>query len=344
VLDVLTTKNFTLTNITTNTKLIDKSTNLASDFEQPIIDGFRMTFFNEEKVQIDPAKAKWSSSDIYAFQFSPVQFLTVKGVQKPSDYQVIFGEVGLSTSKDTSISFFKLPSKSVNFKIVNLAEGGKSVQFAFAEVHGTDGKFSIDPNNANLTDVIMFLEPNTKGKLIYTWQLILNLQPPNGRNPQAGDTLNLYLRKPFLSSDLYRFKMKTETLSNDLAKDQLSRIRVVPNPYIAAETWEPFNTFSSGRGPREIHFINLPPQCTIRIFNVSGELIAKLEHDSGQNNAVEITGLERLTDGVDSGLNNGTAIWNLLSKDNLEISYGIYLYHVAAPNIGETTGRFAIIK
>jgi hypothetical protein len=138
--------------------------------------------------------------------------------------------------------------------------------------------------------------------------------------------------------------MRTETLSNELAKDQLSQIRVVPNPYIAAESWEPYNTYSSGRGPREIHFINLPPKCTIRIFNVSGELVAKIERDSGQNNNADISGLERLTDGIDSGLNNGTAIWNLLSKDNLEISYGIYLYHISAPDIGEKTGTLAIIK
>ncbi len=344
VLDVLTTKNFTLTNLTTGNVLIDKSRNLASDFEQPIIDGFRLTFYNEERVRIDPDKAKWSSPDIFSFQFSPVQFLTIKGIQNPADYQIVFGEVGVATSKDTSISFVKLPAKAVNFQVFNLSEGRKPVQFAFAEVHGNDGKFSIDPKNSNLTDVIMFLEPNSKGKLVYTWQLILNLQPQNGRNPEAGDVLDLYLKKPFLSSDVYRFKMRSEALSKDLARDQLDRIRVVPNPYIAAESWEPFNTYSSGRGPREIHFINLPPQCTIRIFNVSGELIAKLEHNSGVNNATEINGLDRLTDGSDSGLNNGTAIWNLLSKDNLEIAYGVYLYHVSAPGIGEKTGTFAIIK
>ena len=344
VLDVLTTKNFTLTNLTIDSVMIEKSTQLDAEDELPIIDGFRLTFYNEEKVKVDPDRAKWSSDDIFEFQFSPVQFLTIKGVQNPNDYQIIFGDVGLSTSKDTSISFYKMPSKDVNFKIINLSEGGKPVEFAFAEIHGTDGEFSIDPSDANFTDVIMFLEPNDKGKLVYTWQLILNLQPPNGRNPQAGDTLDLYLRKPFLSRDVYRFKMKKENLSEELAKDQLSQIRVVPNPYIAAESWEPFNTYSSGRGSREIHFINLPPKCTIHIFNVSGELIDKIEHDSGFNNLMEINGAERLTDGVDSGLNNGTAIWDLLSKDNLEISYGVYLYHVEAPGIGQKTGTFAIIK
>jgi hypothetical protein len=40
----------------------------------------------------------------------------------------------------------------------------------------------------------------------------------------------------------------------------------------------------------------------------------------------------------------GTYIWNMLTKDNLEISYGIYLYHVEAPGIGEKVGKFAVIK
>jgi hypothetical protein len=41
---------------------------------------------------------------------------------------------------------------------------------------------------------------------------------------------------------------------------------------------------------------------------------------------------------------NGSESWNLLSRDNLDISYGVYLYHVDAPGIGETTGKFAVVK
>ena len=344
VIDEFTTKNFTLTDVTVDSVIIEKSTEFDTETEQPITDGFRLHFYNEEKVLVDPEKAKWSDDNIYEFQFSPVQFLTIKGVQNPADYKVIFGETGLSTSKDTSISFFKMPSQDVNFKIINMSDGDRPVEFAFAELHGTDGQFTIDPNDANTTDVMMFLEPDDKEQLTYTWQLIMNLQPPNGRNPQAGDTLMLYLRKPFLSRDIYKFKMKKENISKEMAKDQLKQIRVVPNPYIAAESWEPFNTYSSGRGSREIHFINLPSECTIRIFNVSGELIDKIEHNSGQISPLEITGLERLSDGADNGFNNGTAVWDLLSKDNLEISYGVYLYHVDAPGIGQKTGTFAVIK
>jgi len=46
----------------------------------------------------------------------------------------------------------------------------------------------------------------------------------------------------------------------------------------------------------------------------------------------------------DSGVNNGTAIWDMLSKDNLEISYGVYVYHIDAPGVGTKSGTFAVIK
>jgi hypothetical protein len=132
------------------------------------------------------------------------------------------------------------------------------------------------------------------------------------------------LNKPFLSYDTYTIKLKSSSILVDRARNDLNNIRVVPNPYIAAETWEPRNTFTSGRGPREIHFINLPSQCTIRIFNVSGALIKKIEHNTTYE--------------------NGTEIWDVLSDEKFEIAYGIYVYHIDAPGIGQKTGTFAIIK
>jgi hypothetical protein len=118
--------------------------------------------------------------------------------------------------------------------------------------------------------------------------------------------------------------MKEMNVSTPIAKTDLDKIRVVPNPYVAAAKWEPRNTFTSGRGPREIHFIHLPSACTIRIFNVSGALVKKIEHQSS--------------------LIDGTEIWNVLSDENFEIAYGIYVYHIDAPGIGQKTGTFAIIK
>ncbi|MDZ7339174.1 MAG: hypothetical protein ONB30_11595, partial [candidate division KSB1 bacterium] len=62
----------------------------------------------------------------------------------------------------------------------------------------------------------------------------------------------------------------------------------------------------------------------IRIYTVRGDLVDTIYHDSPAS--------------------YGAATWDLVSKDGQDIAYGIYLYHIEAPGIGSTTGRFAVIK
>jgi hypothetical protein len=325
-LDTLTTKSFTLTDATTGEVKIKESTQIKRGDETPLVDGFRLLFFNESRVQVNEPLSGWNHPEVFVYRFAPTSFLTFVGEQRPNDYAIIFGEVGTATSKDTTISSgttsVRLPSKVVNFKVVNL-NTGEPVAFAFAEIDGNDGRYTVNPTNANRTDIMYFLEPNAAGQLLYTWQNTI-VPRVNGRNPQAGDTLEVYLRKPFLEPDLFRFTMRGESLERDLAKSSLDQIRVVPNPYVAAERWEPHNPYNTGRGPRELHFINLPQRCTIRIFDVNGVLVDTIEQNST--------------------LDSGTAIWDMLSKDGLSISYGIYLFHIDAPDIGQKTGTFAVIK
>ena len=95
------------------------------------------------------------------------------------------------------------------------------------------------------------------------------------------------------------------------------------NPYTGAASWEPLSN-SVGRGERRIFFIHLPNECTIRIYSMSGKLVQTIEHNST--------------------ISDGQEAWNLVSKDGMDIAYGIYVYHVDAPRIGEKIGRFAIIK
>jgi hypothetical protein len=118
--------------------------------------------------------------------------------------------------------------------------------------------------------------------------------------------------------------MRGESMDSSAAKASLAKIRVVPNPYIVANSWEPTNPYADGRGERQLHFTHLPPVCTIRIYDVCGQLVVTLNHDTG--------------------LNDGTEIWNLLSKDQLDISHGVYVYHVDAGSLGSKIGKFAVIK
>ncbi len=318
--DVVRTVSFSLQNLTENHFLLKDDRRLSSSDEISLTEGFRMNLNNVQELSLNNTLTRWNNPDVYSFDFSTVSIRLTQGVQNPCDYLLVVGDVGLATSKDTTVSGRRFPAKAVNFKVVNLTQT-KDIEFVFGENDGTDGKLSINPANGDV-DVIYFLELDQTGKKTFTWQVLLNLK--GTRNPRAGDTLSIVLNKPFLSPDVYHFTVQSSTVSTEKAKNDLGRIRVVPNPYVAAETWEPRNTFTSGRGPREIHFINLPSRCTIRIFNVAGALIRKIEHDSA--------------------LEDGTEIWDVLSDEKFEISYGIYVYHVEAQGIGEKTGTFAIIK
>ena len=110
-----------------------------------------------------------------------------------------------------------------------------------------------------------------------------------------------------------------------LAKSDLDKIRVVPNPYVVTNEFEPINYYDQGRGDRAIHFVNLPTQCTIRIYTVSGQLIDVIEHDT------DIYG-------------RGEVVWDMMSKENMDIGFGVYVYHVDAGKLGKKMGKFAIIK
>jgi hypothetical protein len=46
----------------------------------------------------------------------------------------------------------------------------------------------------------------------------------------------------------------------------------------------------------------------------------------------------------DNSVHDGMAPWDLRSKDGQDIAYGVYIYHVQAPGVGEKIGKFAVIK
>jgi len=72
-------------------------------------------------------------------------------------------------------------------------------------------------------------------------------------------------------------------------------------------------------------FTHIPAQCTIRIFTVSGNLVDRID--------------------VSNPAEDGTAFWDLLSNEGLEVAAGMYIYHVKATQTGDTRiGKFAIVK
>lgn len=324
--DTLTTKNFTLVDSTSGDVLIYRSTDLATDYEQPLTDGFRLKFFNEDRVSINTQTSGWTDSTMVDFVFEKLAAGTVQGERRPNDYQIIFDDnVGFGTSSQIDLGGNIFPATDVNFQVKNLSTD-QFINFGFIELDETDGAGKLSVQGAR-RDRIVFLEENAEGNEVFTWWFYFpsgSEVNPNFRVPAGGDTAYVYLNKPFLAADKFEFVAKQPSVDEDQAKVDMDKIKVVPNPYVATARWEPKNPFTSGRGPRELHFTHLPAKCTIRIFTVSGELVQTIHHDEA--------------------LNDGTADWDMLSKDNLQISYGVYVYHVEAPGIGEKIGKFAVIK
>lgn len=103
----------------------------------------------------------------------------------------------------------------------------------------------------------------------------------------------------------------------------MGKIRVVPNPYVISAGWERerLGNIPEGEPIRELSFTNLPPECTIKIFSLDGDLIKTLHH----------------TDGT------GTEYWDIRSDYNQMAATGIYFYYVKWSG-GEHTDKLAIIR
>jgi len=328
--DTFKTKNFTLADITDQSAidtLIDRSPALEDTSEQPITNGFQLLMSNEKFFGLNPELSGWNNTGVMGYTFQQYKSGFYVGAQRPADYQIVFFDmVGVDTSLEIPGSGTTVwPAVPVNFKVFNTSENRQiDVGLWDVDTSGGPGLFGARKQGFLLKqDQIVFLEKDANDSLVFTWSFKAvydSLLP----RPASGDTVTLILAKLFRSSDIFEFTTVAQRVDADLARSELNDIKVVPNPYVAAASWEEQNPFTSGRGPRSIHFTHLPARCIIRIFTVSGELVATIEHDND--------------------VLNGSAEWNLLTRDNLVVSYGVYIYHVDAFELGEKVGKFAIIK
>jgi hypothetical protein len=305
---------------------------LVSDFKMdsllntlPIIDGFELSLRNETALSIDTSRTKWNHTNIYAPNVAWYSYRTETERPISRDMNIVFGDSAavLDSARSCVRQGKVLPPMTVNFSILD-AVTGERVPFGFYSNDGKDGQFS---RSKTKTDEILIMNRVLGDTLGASLVVKLNTSADDSvrHKPGVSDTLRIRLIKPFLSQDVFEFTMRAAVIDSAAIQSSLANIKVVPNPYVVANSWEPQNPYSSGRGPRELHFTHLPPKCTIKIFNVRGHLVATLEHDTPSNE-------------------DGTEIWDMLSKDKMDIAYGLYVYHVDAGKLGRHVGKFAVIK
>ncbi len=303
---------------------VNRSTMLNNEDKNPVFDGVRV-YVQNQTLAIDPSTSGWVSvnnTNLGALVAVPV---ALNPPSNPSftpqavDWEIRWGRTDtLPNGKwayplDTLINNLGRKVVQVPFKIYNMTN---SLQFrGFVNNALTDSIWRVD------REIVILSSANP----IKTYMSVTFSAPPAGTPivyPAEGNIFSAKTSKPFAVGDQYIFSTTGMKYEATQAADALANIYVVPNPYVATSTLEQPGRSSSLRGDQRLQFRNLPPECTIRIYTVVGELV-----DTIYKNDV-----------------TSAAEWDLLTYEGQRLAYGIYIYHVDVPGAGSKIGRFAVIK
>lgn len=315
--------------------LIPSSTFLDGSDNNPYVDGMRVRVANDPLAPDQAGSMFINSNSNYD---GIVNRYSNQGVEVPYDYYIVL--------TDTVAAYSLNGNKPSKFYVVNVTDSVES-PFIFNDADQdsaiSDGDV-VSPityvnNRPRGTWQVRFIAPrdsivskdsldaqgypvkNKEGEVV---KVPIDTVFVDKIAPVAGDIFLISTMKPFSRKDTFSFTTNKAYVETARASSELDRIAVVPNPYVGASEFEIKPNLQSGRGSRLLHFIHLPAQCTIRIYTLAGELVQVLEHDSP--------------------FEDGSESWNLLSKNQMDIAYGIYIFHIDAPGIGEHIGKFAVIK
>jgi hypothetical protein len=281
------------------------------DLSTRILDGMNFSIYTPPKPA--PLTMGWTKGKTNLLANVDL-VVSQRSVPVPEDVEIRVSRPGVDTS---FVQFAFEQGTPVNFEVFGTTTDTQ-YDFIFEENGTPDGNLSDG-------DVITMVFNKSGFRFNLGWRFTFSA--PSGVSqslPVSGDVFTLEVSKPYSSLDEVSFATRKSFFDPLQARSELDDVYVVPDPYVVSASWEKPLFNATGRGERRVDFVNLPPKCTIRIFNVAGKLVRVLEHDSPEK--------------------DGSESWDLISKDGLTVAYGVYLFHVDAPGIGETVGKFALIK
>jgi len=285
----------------------DLNPNIRDNY-RPIFDGLQVVFDN-----VEAARAKdveWVSGQKY-IEASPRSSLIYPFA---CDYAIVFGEE--DEVLDTAYLNLPIPANElpVPFTVINL-QRNSSIPLIFR---------SPEDSALNYNDEIVFYEENVPGSsrpreitwiMNFAWDTLLVAADAYPFVP--GDTLYFYTEKPFHNGDEFTFSAADYREDVPLTEGDLEAIKVVPNPYMVSAQWE------QSQYRKKLLFTNLPSECTITIFTLTGEYVNRVVHDN---------------------LYDDSEAWDLTTINRQEVAPGLYVYTVELPDGRKHVGKFAIIR
>ena len=121
-------------------------------------------------------------------------------------------------------------------------------------------------------------------------------------------------------------------------------VTVFPNPYRVEARWD------QGQLVRDhyLWFANLPPQCTIRIYTLSGDLVFSTEFNGANYHGQGTRGVynpQRDIGVAPPTLSGASYAWDMVSRQGQAVATGLYIYSVEDHATGKrTVGKFLIVK
>ena len=292
----------------------------SSDTE--VFDGVRILFDNDWDIEItdsfsglsDISNTDISVTDTPDCCAANDEACCIRSKPYPAEYVISFDEGSYPILRSGLPDAIE-GAQMTNFKIYD-SQNNRSVPYIFLEQDGYEN-YTLDAG-----DIIYLYDKLDENTYQLSWTLSFF---DFSFTYELDETLTISTSKPFNSSDIFYFETSEPFINNDLAPSELSEIRVVPNPYIAATKFEsPLPPgVTSGRGERKVEFQNLPSDASIKIFTSRGQHIKTLNHSGN--------------------IHSGTISWDLKTKESLDIAYGIYFY-VVESDFGSKKGKIAIIK
>ena len=259
----------------------------------------------------------------------------VEGVKMPWKYNIVFTDddsayVGISRSgtvrdeNGSSIGSDKITEPAINFYVQNTSFIDTSTgQYGLMDVvvHDVNSNDTFD-----LFEDRIFVGAPTGSRWRATAFIIDFQLATESSYPAPGSVYQVDWKRPFHESDTIRFSVTADdNLDKSVIASDMDNIKVVPNPYVMTNMMESAvaNPFLNQR--RRLMFTHVPSDCIIKIFTVSGVMVDEIL--------------------VSNEPENGIIHWDMLTRENLEIAAGMYIYHIEAHETGDQkTGKFAVIK
>ncbi|MBU0476051.1 MAG: hypothetical protein KKF62_18040 [Bacteroidetes bacterium] len=340
---------------------VKNSTLIDSSDANPVFDGMRL-FVSNQELNLSTKRSVWADNvntnivDKVLFSKSNADYVGTPHVQYRADWEVRWLDLADTAADGSYIggdSVLAVPSMkfaSTPFNIINITEVDSNGSFV-------KGNYMIDESKTPKTAKNgrwdfgegVILRPTTpKSASEVSYLVLYSLRPDttsydttfvvgipdsvdhidtlvvksNPILPKAGDVYHVRTDKPFQIGDKYSYSSKAVEINPAAVKSGLDKINVVPNPYVGYSMAEEPGRLPEQRGERQLQFRNLPQECTIRIYTITGELVKEIYKNDFTSYAT----------------------WDLLSFEGHRIAYGVYIYHVDVPNVGEKIGRIGVIK